>query len=201
MFGSSADDLRWGNAHVHFLSHLSSMPGWHRLVLILGSIMAVGGGVSQIATKTTGMSDAQQQQQQTQQSKSVVTNSKSLVDSPTAEPAPADRQPVAEVPLLGKVSPRAMRIGISVLAGFLLGWLFRAFIRTVAFFAVAAGGILMALSYFRVINIDFSSARGEYATAMHWLTDQGTRIKDIVIAHLPSTGGGSLGAFLGFRRR
>ncbi len=97
--------------------------------------------------------------------------------------------------------PPAMRIGVSILAGFVLGWLFRAFIRTVAFFALLGAAVLGALSWFRVVNIDMSSAQGEYATAMHWLYAQATLLKHAVIAHLPSTGGGTLGAFLGLRRR
>jgi uncharacterized membrane protein (Fun14 family) len=103
--------------------------------------------------------------------------------------------------LVARLSPNATRIGGSVVAGFVLGWIFRAFVKTMAFFALLAGAALMALSYFGVINVDLSSAREHYASVMHWLSDQGMRLKDVVIAHLPSSSGGAVGAYLGFRRR
>ena len=90
---------------------------------------------------------------------------------------------------------------MSVLAGFVLGWLFRAFLKTMAFFLMLAIAALAALSYFGVLNVDFTSAREHYASALHWLGDQSSRLKDLIISHLPSSGGGALGAFLGFRRR
>ena len=52
-----------------------------------------------------------------------------------------------------------------------------------------------------VLNIDLSTAREKYGSALHWLGDQAARLKDMAVAHLPSSGGGTVGAWLGFRRR
>jgi hypothetical protein len=49
--------------------------------------------------------------------------------------------------------------------------------------------------------VDLTAAQQTYDSAREWLTDQATRLKDVVLAHLPSSASGGLGAFIGFRRR
>ena len=57
MSDSTTHPVRWGNAHNHFLTHLITMPGWHKAVILFGGLLAVLGTVGQIVTKTGG--DAQ----------------------------------------------------------------------------------------------------------------------------------------------
>jgi len=94
-----------------------------------------------------------------------------------------------------------MRMGLSLLIGFLLGFALRVFVRITVTLLVLGIGLLMLLSYFHVVNVDFSAEKTKYENTIHWAEDQATRVKDSALSHLPSSGGGALGAFAGFRRR
>jgi uncharacterized membrane protein (Fun14 family) len=191
------------NAPEHFAAHVATMPRWHKMVLLLGVVLAIAGGIGWMTTHSTSDTGTRVTTVNTPTAQTPP-GSSGFVDGRNA---PADTTTTttvvtAEPPsLVARLSPNATRIGGSVVAGFMLGWIFRAFLKTMAFFALLAGAALMALSYFGVINVDLSSAREHYASVMHWLSDQGMRLKDVVIAHLPSSSGGAVGAYLGFRRR
>lgn len=196
----TAERTRLNNAPRHFFTHLATMPTWHKIVLFLGLALAIAGGagwmVSHASTTTTTTT-------QTQAPSAKVPGSSGFVDSSNAPSDSTTTVVTHEEPpsLIARLSPNATRIGGSVVAGFIFGWIFRAFLKTVTFFALLAAGALFALSYFGVINVDLSSAREQYSSALHWLTDQGSRLKDVLLTHLPSSSGGAVGAFLGFRRR
>lgn len=134
-----------------------------------------------------------------------VGGSKFIDDRGTAAPAASSTTTTTEEKkpqtLIEEFSPATTRMGVSVLAGFVFGWLFRAFLKTMTFFALIVAALLVGLSYFGILNVDFSAAREHYAGAVHWLTDQGERLKAVLMSHLPSSGGGALGAYMGFRRR
>jgi uncharacterized membrane protein (Fun14 family) len=173
------------------------MPRWHKAVLVMGVVLALAGGAGWVMGRNGNDGGARVT---TTGSPAPAGSSKFIDDSGAGgSPVATDRETAPNI--ISRLSPNATRIGVSVLAGFVLGWLFRAFLKTMAFFLMLAIAILAALSYFGVLNVDFTSAREHYASALHWLGDQTTRLKDVVISHLPSSGGGALGAFLGFRRR
>jgi len=195
------DRIRVGNAHQHFLAHVATMPRSYKLVLLLAFALAAFGGVGWAVSH--GAATTAEQSQSSSANSSVPASHSGFVGdtgmpSPTQTSATTASQPDG---LIAKLSPNATRIGVSVVIGFILGWIFRAFLKTMAFFCMLGAAILFALSYFGVLNVDFSAAREHYASAVHWLTDQSTKLKDAVLAHLPSSGGGAVGAFLGFRRR
>jgi uncharacterized membrane protein (Fun14 family) len=207
MSASTTERLRWNTAPRHFFAHLATMPRWHKLVLLVGVGLAIAGGIgwmtsraaSDNGTRVTSTSTSTSTPVQAPPGASKFIGS----DTPPAADTTSTTTTIREEPptLIGRLSPNATRIGGSVVAGFVFGWIFRAFLKTVTFFVLLAGAALLALSYFGVINVDLSSAREHYASALHWLTDQSARLKDVMLAHLPSSGGGALGAFLGFRRR
>jgi uncharacterized membrane protein (Fun14 family) len=196
---TNTERLRFKTAPRHFLAHLATMPRWHKLVLLIGVGLAIAGGIGWMTSRASSDSGTRV----TTTSVPAPAGSSKFIDGGTPPSDAAITTTTREEPqtLIGRLSPNATRIGGSVVAGFVFGWIFRAFLKTVTFFALLAGAALLALSYFGVINVDLSSAREHYASALHWLSDQGARLKDAVIAHLPSSGGGALGAFLGFRRR
>ena len=84
---------------------------------------------------------------------------------------------------LANLSSPSMKIGISVVAGFILGWIFRGFLKTMAFVALALFALLAALSYFGILNVDMTKAKAEYTTAIQWATDQFWKLKDVLVAH------------------
>jgi uncharacterized membrane protein (Fun14 family) len=206
---TTTERLRWHNAFGHFLAHIATMPRWHKLVLLIGVVLAIAGGIGWMTSRAAGdtgtrvtststSSTAAPGQAPAGASKFIGNDAPTAADTTTTTTTTIREEPPT---LIGRLSPNATRIGGSIVAGFVFGWIFRAFLKTVTFFALLAGAALLALSYFGVINVDLSSAREQYGSALHWLSDQGMRLKDMLLAHLPSSGGGAVGAFLGFRRR
>ena len=198
------EKTRLKNAPEHFAAHVATMPKSHKLILLLGVVLAIAGGVGWIMSRMTSDSGTRVTTVTTPGTPNSPAGSSSFIDGRNAATDSTTTTTVTQIEppsLIARLSPNATRIGGSVVAGFVLGWIFRAFLKTMAFFALLAGAALMALSYFGVINVDLSSAREHYASVMHWLSDQGMRLKDVVIAHLPSSSGGAVGAYLGFRRR
>ena len=111
-------------------------------------------------------------------------------------------EPPAQKQTMGqKLSPWAMRVGASFIVGFLLGFGLRVFVRTTATILAIGAAILMLLSRFHVMNLDFSKAEVEYKSSIHWAQVQAEHIKDDVVSHLPSSGSAATGVLAGFRRK
>ena len=88
--------------------------------------------------------------------------------------------------------------------GFVIGWLFRAFLKTMVFLGLVVCGALWLLSHFGILHItsaQVDAIRERSAEAAGWLQRHAAELKEIAVSHLPSTGGGTLGIFLGFHRR
>lgn len=196
MSASTADRPQWANAHQHFLTHLRFMPAWHKAVILIGGLLAVLGTVGQIVAKTGG--DAQVHV--TTGTTPAPSYGNQMVGSTDAA-ADVPPQPVGS---LSRMSPQSTRIGLSIVLGFVIGWLFRAFLKTMAFFAILVGGSVWLLTHFNILHLgdaNIDAIREKSADAASWLGAQGAHAKEWAIAQLPSTGGGALGAFLGLRRR
>jgi len=103
----------------------------------------------------------------------------------------------SDVSWMQSFSPKATRIGLGFIGGFLVGWLFRAFIRWVMLAAGIVIAVMIALSYF---NIDVASARHQTEEAAGWLTTRASELKDFVRAHIASGAVGLVGMFVGARR-
>ena len=192
MSTSSLDAPRWADAHNHFLTHLRTMPGWHKVVILIGGLLGVMGTIGQITTKTDAAS-------RTHVTNNAPADSRSFANS--ADPATDATPPPSTMAAL---SPHATRVGLSIVLGFVIGWLFRAFLKTMAFLALIVGGGLWLLAHFNILHIgddNLEAIKEKSGEAASWLGVQASHLKDLAIAHLPSSGGGALGAFLGLRRR
>ena len=194
MSDSTAERLKWANAHNHFLTHLAIMPTWHKAVILIGGLLAVLGTVGQIVAKVGGDAHVQV----TTGSVPTAANGSKLVsdtDSANTE---------QRVGSLSRLSPNATGIGLSIVLGFVIGWLFRAFLKTMAFVAILIGGGIWLLAHFDILHIgtaNIDALREKSADAASWLSTKASYLKELAMAHLPSSGGGTLGAFLGLRRR
>jgi len=105
--------------------------------------------------------------------------------------------------LIEKISPYAMRIGISIVIGFIVGWALRSAIRLALSF-----GLLIVLGWWglsllgwvdgdvNTVSI-FSSARD----ATGWMESQADKVSTFVKGYVPSAFGASAGMLVGFRRR
>ena len=184
-------------------TQIRTMPKWHKLVLSLGLLCAALGAagwvvgnvaqrsVDEAATSAGGASAPE-----------ASSNFLRTTDPPRrSDAAPGAAATEQEQGFVLRISPKVMRVGVSLLVGFIVGFLFRMFVKTMLLVTLVIGGIFFALTYFNVVNVDLTSAQQTYDGAREWLTDQATRLKDVVLAHLPSSASGGVGVFIGFRRR
>lgn len=161
------------------------MPGWHKKLIIAAIVLC---GVGLVGQGFSHFSDKHESQQS-----SAPAGSRSAFES-------SDTTIQQDPPLWQRVSPHATKIGISLVVGFLVGFLFRAFLKTMSLVVLVIGGIIFALSYFDILNIDFTSAREQTEQAAGWLSQKATAAREFVMSHLPSGVASAVGAFLGFRR-
>lgn len=114
---------------------------------------------------------------------------------------PADAEPDAADSWPGYAGAKGTTLGFGFVGGFVIGFIFRAFLKMMTLITVVIVGGLFALSYYHVVNIDMTHVRDVAQSNMEWMTDQATRIKDLAMNHLPGSSGGAAGAFFGLRRR
>jgi uncharacterized membrane protein (Fun14 family) len=209
MSAESNESVRVNSVPVRFFAHVSAMPVWQKVVLVVAILLACLGGSAWAMSHFNGGTKTTTTVTTTAKAPSgarTPAGSSSFIDEHST-PTPSDSSTTTTTEekkpqgLIEQFSPATTRIGVSVVAGFVFGWLFRAFLKTMTFFVLIVAALLAGLSYFGVLNVDFSAAREHYASAVHWLTDQGERLKAVLLSHLPWSGGGALGANMGFRRR
>jgi uncharacterized membrane protein (Fun14 family) len=203
----SNESVKVNSVPVRFFAHVSAMPVWQKVVLVVAILLACLGGSAWAmshfngGTKSTTVTTTTANPGATP----AVGGSKFIDDRGTAAPAASSTTTTTEEKkpqtLIEEFSPATTRMGVSVVAGFVFGWLFRAFLKTMTFFALIVAALLAGLSYFGILNVDFSAAREHYASAVNGLPDLGERLKAVLMSHLPSSGGGARGAYMGFRRR
>jgi uncharacterized membrane protein (Fun14 family) len=208
MSADSNESVRVNSVPVRFFAHVSAMPVWQKVVLVVAILLACLGGSAWALSHFNGGTKSTTTVTTTNAPSGVRTpaGSSNFVNGDSAPSSSGssttttteEKKPQG---LIEQFSPATTRMGVSVVAGFVFGWLFRAFLKTMTFFVLIIAALLAGLSYFGILNVDFSAAREHYAGAVHWLTDQGERLKAVLLSHLPSSGGGALGAYMGFRRR
>lgn len=98
-------------------------------------------------------------------------------------------------------STKGVRLGLSFLGGFALGYAFRTFLKTMAILTALAVTTTLLMSYFNVYNIDFSQVQEKWDSNSEWITTQATKLKDFVWTYLPSSTMAFVGFFVGMLRR
>lgn len=115
---------------------------------------------------------------------------------------PGAEEPVArDLPWSARVGGWMAKLGLSFAGGLVLGIFFRVFLKTMAAITALAAGLVIGLSYFEVVNIDFTTMQANYDSFAGWLADQGWRVKELLAGVLPSAIFVGLGFFVGFLRR
>ena len=212
MSAESNESVRVNSVPVRFFAHVSAMPVWQKVVLVVAILLAClggsawamshfNGGTKSTTTVTTTTTKAPSGARTPAGSSSFIDERGTPTGSDASSSTTTTTEEKKPQGLIEQFSPATTRMGVSVVAGFVFGWLFRAFLKTMTFFVLIIAALLAGLSYFGILNVDFSAAREHYASAVHWVTDQGERLKAVLLSHLPSSGGGARGAYMGFRRR
>jgi len=186
-----------------FFGDIFSMPGWQKAFLSLAALVGGAGVAGQTYTK---LSPEQPANVSVEHERGVATPSDSsgFVDQRRVPDPPTDTtnvSPQGQSTFLQNNSPWMTRIGLSLIGGFIIGWAFRVFIKTMMIVTVLGVALLFGLSYFNVVNVDFSAARVKYAGTIEWVSDQAGKLRDAALAYLPSTGTGVAGLILGVKRR
>ena len=198
-----------GSVQRHKLSHaVAELPSWKKRLLALTMMAALIGGGAQLAMMVT----AKQRPVAETSPPARVEASERMPDgasgflngqpsggSAQSEPAAA---PVADVELsrTERIAGWMFRVGLAVFVGVVVGTIFRMFIKTMAALAAIIVTAIVVLSYFQVINVDFSTMKANYESAAAWAKGEAVKLKDLVLAALPSTTSAAIGFFLGFKR-
>jgi uncharacterized membrane protein (Fun14 family) len=180
-------------------AQIRTMPKWQKLVLSLALLATALGAAGWVAGRVGDRANRQAAAPTAADVPAPPGASQLLTRS--GAPNGSESATAEEPGFAVRVSPKVMRVGVSVIVGFVIGFLFRMFVKTMLLVTIVIGGIFFALTYFNVVNVDLTAAQESYANVMEWVTDQAARLKDVVVAHLPSSASGGLGAFIGFRRR
>lgn len=195
---------------------VAEMPSWKKRLLMLTLTAGLVGGGAKVATMFTERST---DRAATTQNIAVMPapanadgsqpgNSSGFVagQSTGAAPMNADgTQPVTgtaepEPSRTATVSTWVAKVGISVFIGLVVGTIFRMFVKTMAVISAVAIAAIVALSYFKVINIDFTTMKENYDTFAGWAQGQVGKLKDVTLAYLPAASSGVVGFVLGLKK-
>ena len=125
----------------------------------------------------------------------------------TPEPADTASEEEAEtaaapaMPWTGRLGGWMAKLGLSFAGGLVMGVFFRTFLKTMAAITALVASAIVLLSYFELINVDFTTMRTNYDSFAEWLTAQGWKLKDLVAGVLPSAVASGAGFFMGFLKK
>ena len=195
-----SDDIRTGEASGG-VGVVRGQPGWKKLLLTLSLLLVGGGAVLYGTSYFQGTAREQVIEREItmdateahRRGASFVGGSSGPVTVKIEETIPPDWK--------ARYGPGLMQTGVSFIIGFVLGYAFRQFVKTLAILLAVGVVAVIGLAFFNVIHIDFSGMQTQYESALHWLSDQGSRLKDFVLSYIPSFSAGTLGAIVGFLRR
>ena len=179
-----------------FFVHLVEMPRSHKIVLTLAAVLVICGLAGVITRRATVETT-----KAVSNSNPAPTPGRGFVSSDPASTPPAPAPTPPPPTLTEKLSPTAIRSGLGLIGGFIIGWAFRAFSKMMAMITFLFGAIFIGLSYFNVLNVDFSAAQTKFKTSSEWVTDQASRAKDAAMSHIPGSAASVVGLWLGFRRK
>lgn len=114
------------------------------------------------------------------------------------EPARAES---ADIGWKAKVGGWMAKLGLSFAGGLIAGVFFRIYLKTMAALAAVATAGFIGLSYFEVINLDFTVMRDNYDSATAWLNSQAGRVKDLMLTIFPSATAAGTGFFAGVLKK
>jgi uncharacterized membrane protein (Fun14 family) len=194
IFENSPTSAPSGCSSLTLLEHMFSMPRFHKSLLALAMLLLGTGGAGQLAN----FFSKQPPPAATSNAMVAASNDSTAVAPPVST---TDQPPEQPKPLFTRVSPLMTRVGFTFIAGFIIGWAFRAFLKITAMLTSLGMAILVGLSYFHVLNIDFTSVEKKYQTDMAWVSDQADRAGKALLAHIPGSSSSFVGMFIGFKRK
>lgn len=179
----------------------TSLAGWKKLLLVLSIVVAILGVVGTTIGYVRGRSPERVQAQQTVES---IRSSAAPGASLTPDQQARLDQATAQVRAAGhwfyeKTAPHLAKIGFGFFIGFVLGFMTRQFLKTMAVLTavvLVVGGVASYLGY-----LDLSHLRENLTQSTGWLTDQLAGAKELVLSFIGASLSGTIGFVIGFTRR
>jgi len=98
-------------------------------------------------------------------------------------------------------SSTAAQLGGSYLAGFIIGWAFRRFLRIAAMLAAVGLAVMAVMKGTGWIDVDWSALEAQVGRTVQWLHGEAEGLRNMLTGVLPSAGAAGAGSFFGFRKK
>lgn len=175
------------------------LPGWKRALLILAIVLAVAG----IAGSVTGMfretpPEAKVAQVRVEQLHAVGPRSSLTADQQTELKQAETKVDAARHWFYDKTAPQLWRIGLGFFIAFVLGFMARQFLKTMATLAallVVIVGVAVYLGAF-----DAGGVKANLATGTGWIMDRLDSMKESLLKFVGTSLSGTAGFVIGFMR-
>lgn len=181
--------------------HFWALSGWTKLILVIALTMGVVGvaGVVVGATQPTPPAKVEAQTKvDTLRAQGFAGNSLTTDQQQTLDTA---KQQVSQAGhwFYDKTAPTLWRVGIGFVVFFVVGFMARSFLKSVAFFAAGILFIATAAAYFGFI--DLGHFRDNLTSSTGWAMDQLNGFKDLLVKSVGISLSGVVGFVVGFLRK
>ena len=102
--------------------------------------------------------------------------------------------------LVDRVSPTAMKLGVSFMAGFLLAWGIRRFIKWSFLLAIVIGVGIYLLRKSGMFDVNYDEWQAQVDQGVDWAREQTGEAKHLLKKYVPSAAAAVTGMFFGIRR-
>jgi uncharacterized membrane protein (Fun14 family) len=108
--------------------------------------------------------------------------------------------PESEPRLIDRVSPLMMKLGASFMAGFLLAWGIRRFIKWTIVLALVTGVTIYAMLKAGVFEVNYDELQAQVDQGVDWARTQTSQAMELLKTYVPSGAAAIAGMFFGIRR-
>lgn len=177
-----------------FFNYLLIMPKSHKRLFITAVLLAGAGTIGQMSSFMSRQDQAPLAVMPTTEPSMGPSNS--IVADPAGESAPVATEPAPT--MVERLAPVSQKLGFGFIGGFILGWIFRTFLKIMSLITMAGVALFAGLSW---MGVDLSPMREKFESGIGWMSQQGDDLYDKVQKRLPSAGAGFAGVFFGFKRK
>jgi uncharacterized membrane protein (Fun14 family) len=100
---------------------------------------------------------------------------------------------------LAPTSPALLRFGGGYCGGFLIGFLFRRFLKITALIAAAVFSVITLLKWTGLIELDWAAIEAHVHESLAWTQGKLSGLKTLLTGYLPSAAAGAVGLWKGLR--
>jgi len=181
------------------------MSGFKKKLLAVFLVVAAAGGALRVPAYFTAGEQAKAEPAPQFDASAAESRGSSFTDDAVTLSDDDDNEPARAEPAgigwKATIGGWMAKLGLSFAGGLIAGVFFRIYLKTMAALAAVATAGFVGLSYFEVINLDFTVMRENYDSATAWLSSQAGRVKDLLLAIFPSATAAGAGFFSGVLKK